>query len=156
MSTFKELQEEYSKKPNTLNISKDQKYTYIYPIKIEKVNDEHHLFMMVRYTAGKYISLVLFSETKIINELVSDSLHINIPLDKFDLTTNTIFINGYYSYIMDGSKLNIDMLNYLRELNIKDKLEWIDINKSNVKFGEYTSKIKDQIIQNLKDGKIFN
>jgi hypothetical protein len=59
---------------------------------------------------------------------------------------------------MDGSKLNIDMINYLRELNIKDKLEWIDITlaDSKISFGMQTIKFKDQIIQYLKDGKIFD
>jgi hypothetical protein len=116
MSTFKELQEEYvknSNKTNTLNISKDQKYYYLYPIKIEKVNDEYHLFIMLEYRGEIFMSFVNKSNYTI-NKLVFKNLFIDIPLDKFNLDSNTIIIDGFYSYIMDGSKLNIDMLNYLR------------------------------------------
>jgi hypothetical protein len=166
MSTFKELQEEYIKnsKINTLNISKDQRYDYLYPIKIEKVNEEYHLFMMLENNElMKKISLINATNYTI-DKLISNNLFINIPLNKFDLNTNTLIFGsaGTYAYIMDGSKLDIDMLNHLRKCNynsIRHNLEWIDVNEENsnkIEFGIHTNIVKNQIIQQLKEGKIFN
>jgi hypothetical protein len=157
MSNINKLLVEYKKKiskPVDKIIDKNKLYDFIYPIKIEKINDEYHLYIMLHLNvnSGCHYSSGIINCSSVDNLILNTfSIIFNSKINKF---TEIFPLNESKSttgYIIDGSKFDVDMLNYLWKIKYNNfcKYRWINIEYINIIKISDTAKEAIKLIKEL-------